>query len=276
MNPHRVLFRCLTLALLLTFVLIALTGCESISWTPWKKGPVSKPQDSTAVGQAQNATTAAQQQAAEAQAKVDAKVKEIAGQVRANVQAASRANEDQAPGNPTTIVRGELGIADQRLSTVPPDPAEVAEIAKREALVKSGEVAAAQVAYKDAASRADQANQQLASLQTAKDQAIVERDAARARELAESKRFAELTQKNADDFDKKWKEREAAVQKIVEDERSGLAKKTQFYLTMGCYGLGVLCVIGAAVRTYMSVQTMGAGLVGPSWPLGGSAGREFQ
>lgn len=243
------------------FILIfLLSGCSE-TWLPWVKAPSAKPGDATPLGNAQNTATLAQQQAAEAQAKLDAKVKEIAGQVRANVQAAAKANEDQVPGNPTVIVRGELGIADQRLSSVPVDPVEVAETAKREALVKSGEASAAQAAYKDAASRADQANQQLASLTTAKDQAIVERDAARTRELAESKRFSDLTLANANDFEKKWKDRETAVNKIIEDERNDVAKKTQFYLTMGCYGLGVLCVIGAAVRTYMAVQTMGVGLV---------------
>jgi hypothetical protein len=243
------------------YILSALlfSGCDGgFSWT---KKPVSKPGDNAPVVTAQLGVENATAKADANQAKVDTKIKEIAGQVRTNVQGALKANYDQPPSNPTTIVKGELTLADTRLSSVEPDPKELVAQAQREAMVKSGEALGAQKAYQDANSRATEANKQLGALQTERDAAITDRDAARAREVQATQSFAAQTEANGVAFKTQWDSREATNAKVVKDLKDGIAAKTQLYLTMGCYGLGVLCVIGAALRTYMAVQTGGLGLV---------------
>jgi hypothetical protein len=84
----------------------------------------------------------------------EAKIKENEGKVRENIRTAKKQNDTQPAGAATTIVRGELAIADERLSDAPPDAAEQLASAQREALVLSGKVDEAHKAYADAATEA--------------------------------------------------------------------------------------------------------------------------
>jgi len=74
----------------------------------------------------------------------------LVAKTRANLQTARKQNATQPAGNATTIVEGELGVADQRLSGTPVDATEALASANREALVQSGKASEARSAYEKA------------------------------------------------------------------------------------------------------------------------------
>jgi hypothetical protein len=76
------------------------------------------------------------------------------------------------------------------------------------------------------------------------------------------KDFQTLVEKNAEEFKKKWDEEMARRDKNEKELKDGIARQTQLWLTMGCYGLGVACFIFVAVRAFMAFQTGGVGLTG--------------
>jgi uncharacterized membrane-anchored protein YhcB (DUF1043 family) len=246
--------------LLAIFLLVPLTGCQAVR--NWVKKPVASPQQGSQVGQAQQGTDQATQKADNAQTQVDAKVKQIGSEVRANIQNAREENKLQPPGPHTESVEGELSLADKKLVTVPVDPTELAlGQARREANLQ-GKSETYQKLYEQSSKKSEDLVKDLASAQTAKEEAVKERDAAREREKTVVKEYQATVEKNAEEFKKKWDEEMARRDKNEKELKDGIARQTQLWLTMGCYGLGVACFIFVAVRAFMAFQTGGVGLTG--------------
>ena len=248
-----------TRAILISLAL-SLAGCSTVR--NWTKKPVATPQQGTPVGQAQQGTDSATAKADETNAKVSEKVKQIGSEVRANVQNAREENKLQPAGPHTDSVEGELSLADKKLVSVPVDPVELAlGQARREANL-AGKSETYQKLYEQSSTKSDTLVKDLGAAQQARDEAIKERDAARDREKTVVKQYQETVERNATEYKKQWDEEQLRRNKIETDLKDGIAAKTQLWLTMGCYGLGVGCFLFAAIRGYMAFQTGGLALMG--------------
>lgn len=238
---------------------ITLTGCQA-TWLPWKKAPVTPL--TNPLGGVVSVTDTAVKKGADAQEKVDQLNQEVTSRVKAHVITARKENQNQPASNPTTIVEGELSAAEAQLEKVKPDQATLLQGEKNKALVESGKADEARRAYAKETEKAKDLLTQLAKAEADRTTAIATAKQAIEGERAATQKFI-LDAKQADeDFDKKWKDRENVVNQKIKDLEDGIAKKTQFWLTMACYGLGVACFIFVGVRIYMTMQTGGVGLVG--------------
>lgn len=166
----------------------------------------------------------------------------------------------QPPSSSTTVVEGELNLADKKLSSAPVDPEELARASERKALVEQGKTLQAQQLYADASKKADEAIIQLATLRTERDEALRERDRARDAEKAAVKKALDDAELAGKEFAKRWDDREKDFAQQKKDLEDGIARQTQFYLTMGCYGLAVICVIIAGLLAYFSFQSGPVGI----------------
>ena len=246
---------------LLGCMFIAVAGCATIKKLEFWHKPVAPPTQSNPVPQAITRADAAALAADAATGKVTDKQVGLVGKARANIATAQDANGKQPAAPATDTVKNELGLADLNLSFAPVDPTERALGAEREAMFQSGKAAAAQEAYKTAlASSAVSLTDLTTAKQEAKD-AIDARDLARQGEKdAIAKREADITA-NTKEYNAKMVKLQQDDNAALQKERDDTAKKTQFWLTMGCYSLGVVCLLAAALRGYLAVQTMGVGVL---------------
>jgi hypothetical protein len=246
--------------LLIPIVALAIfAGCQNVGG--WFKKPVATPKQADPVIASQADTDKAGKKADDASTQVNEKVKQIAGEVRANVQNAREENKLQPPGPHTNSVEGELSLADKKLVTVPVDPTELAlGQARREANLQ-GKSDTYQKLYEQSATKSEDLVKGLTAAQTARDEAIKERDAAREREKTVLKEYQATVERNANEFKKQWDDEKKRRDQVEKDLKDGIGRQTQLWLTMGCYGLGVICFIFAAVRGYMAFQTGGLGIV---------------
>lgn len=249
-----------TRALLCLTAIFALTGCATIK--KWLKVPVVKDGDAVAVGAAVVGADAATTKSDAAVKAVEEKAKAIGSSVRANVQNSREENKLQPDGPHTVFIEKELGLADKTLSSVPVDPIELAlGQARREANLL-GQRETFEKLYEQSSTKSDTLVKDLGSALTARDEAIKERDAARVKEKTAITQFQETVERNAAEFKKKWDDEQIRRDKNEQEWKNGIAAKTQLWLTMGCYGLGVGCFLYAAIRSYMVFQTGGLGLTG--------------
>ena len=246
---------------LLGCLFIAVAGCTTIKKLEFWHKPVAPPTQSNPVPQAITRADAAALAADAATGKVTDKQVGLVSKARANIATAQDANGKQPASPPTDVVKNELSLADQNLSFAPVDPTERALGAEREAMFQSGKAAAAQEAYKNALASSAVS---LTDLTTAKQEA---KDALEARDLARSNEKDAIAKRDADIAanTKEYNDRMVKLQKDaaadLQKEKDANAKKTLLWLTMGCYGLGVVCFIVAALRGYLAVQTMGVGVL---------------
>lgn len=171
------------------------------------------------------------------------------GEVRASVQNAKDENEKAPKSDQQILIRGELGTADQKLADVPPDPVFRASLQEKENLVKDGKLKELQMLYDKEVQSAKEQVAKIKLLEDERDRAVKAADEARAREKAAIEKYVEEAQKTA----KAHKEKLEALEK----EQN---QKTQFWLTMSCYGLAVLCLIAAGLIGYLSIQAGAVGL----------------
>jgi hypothetical protein len=148
-----------------------------------------------------------------AQAVALAKAKENEGKVLANVQAAKASNASQPPSHATTVVDGELGIAEQRLSGTQVDLAEKAAAAERAALVMSGKVEEARKAYETSKSEATESAKAVALAQADALQKKQESEAARQHEKDTILKFQAEILKDSQDTERKFNELKSAEAK---------------------------------------------------------------
>lgn len=232
-------------ALIAIFLSCFLAGCWHVPFFHTSKA-VSE--TTPALG----ANAAANEAAAKAEADraaADAKVKDIAGRVLVNINTARTQNATQPPSNATTVVDGELGIAQSRLSSVTPSAEEQIAAAQRQALVASGKAEEARRAYADANVAAKVLSDELVKAKS--EAAASEAKAADARENAR-KALEELQAK----LDADHKASQDAINKLKNDEANEQAKELR-WAAAGCLAVFLL---GAGFG-----QMAGLKLV---WPFG--------
>lgn len=228
----------------LILALGALLSATACSLTlPWLAKPTAQPNQTARLGTAAAATTAATTKADTAAATVDTKLAERDAKLRANVDAAKAANQDNADGPAKVEVDGELGVAQSRLVDTPADPAELAAAASRKLLVESGKTAEARASYAAAAADGKKLTADLATAKAERDQAQRDRDAARAAEEKTRTDFlAQLEQNRLSN--------QHALDALNEQHRKDLAaahnevlRKQVFYLNIA----GGVCLLVFAV-----------------------------
>ncbi len=142
--------------------LMAFTGCQ---WMPHRS--VSSAPSSSPIASSQAAADGAALAASAARDREEAAAREVVSRVLVNVQTAKAQNDTQPPGTATTVVAGELGIAESRLSNVVPSADERVAAAQRQALVASGKADEARSAYASATSAARALADELAKAKAA-------------------------------------------------------------------------------------------------------------
>lgn len=157
--------------------------------------------------------------------KANSEHKTLVAKTRANIQTARKQNATQPAGNATTIVEGELGVADERLSGTPADSAELLASASREALVQSGKAAEARSAYEKANTDAKADAARAASAET---------DARLARER-ERQTIAEYEKKISEDA----AATQAKMDKLKDAEAHEQAKMLR-WIAAGCLAIFLL------------------------------------
>lgn len=147
-------------ALLVSLVLL-LSGCQYIPFLRHKEPAPNTP------AAAHSEVAASTAGAAQAHATVEQKADEVASKVLVNVQEARRANQNQPAGPNTTVVDGELGLAESRLSGVKPSAEEQLAAEQRRVLVESGKVEEARRAYDSAKADAKRMSDEVVSARAA-------------------------------------------------------------------------------------------------------------
>lgn len=245
---------------LLLLVCLFLTGCPTFGRKTTK--PETKPGQEQPVNDANRRADAETQNVDTKNQELAEAKKEIGGKTLANIQAARKENTLQPPSKHTDIVEGELGVAESRLAGNSPDPVELLAIAERKALVESGKVTEARLAYDKAQTDAKTLADKLLSKEAELATAITNRDIAiAARDKAMADFTAQLAQNKLEN-DRQLQDILLKHRKEVDDLKTGIAAKTQFWLSLGCYGLGVALMLIAGIRAYLAVQTGGLGVKG--------------
>jgi len=215
-------------------LLIALTGCFS-----WRKSPPPPASGTTPVKVVDVASRKADEATAAAMTKQAARLSMVKSNVL-TARIANRANED---GHPKTIVDGELGLAEARMSDVAEDQAEMVAAANRKALIEAGRAQEARSAFEAEQTKAQQL---VAAVATAER----DRDAARAAEATARKSLEAQIEASR-----------RANQKVLDDLQAAHkaemdAERQAFFRWMGkaLVGAGVLMILVGAFIAYASAQ----------------------
>jgi len=200
------------------------------------------------VAAAQKQTDEQNKAAREKQKGLDEATCKRLGEVRASVQNAKDENEKAPKSDQQILIRGELGTADQKLEDVTPDPELRASLQEKENLVKEGKLKELQTLYEKEVQTAKEQVAAIARLTSERDRAVQDAEVARAREKQAVSEYEAKAKKNAEEYEKK-----------LEEMKSETTRRTQFWLTMSCYGIAVLCLVAAGLIGYLSIQ---AGAVG--------------
>lgn len=212
---------------LLVLVLL-LAGCSNTT----NAKPTSTKDQNTVLGNAAGNTDAATTKADAARAAVEARLNQLLSSIKSNVTTARGANKSNSPGPFQIVVDSELSLAEGKLAGVDADPAELAAGAQRRALVEQGKAEEARAAYDKAQKNAENLSNEVAVAKAAEQQAISDRDAARAAEEIARKTFiAQLAQNQKDN--------KAAIDKLKRDYEESAAKEQAFWLNIG----GTVCIL---------------------------------
>lgn len=176
--------------------------------------------DYTKLGTNPQPKTDGTEQALEDKAKAD---NANLSKVRANIQAAKKANDRQAPGKEKDVVNGELSLADNRVSNVTPDKEEAQAAEQRAELIYQGKAEEAARLYNVANKVA----------------------------LEEVEKRAKLEQKLQDALEQQEKERKAYLEEVDRLKAYAAklqdAEKSKQALTLRLIGIGFIAVFGLAV-----------------------------
>lgn len=165
------------------------------------------------------------------------------------MQNAKEENKKTPASDQKIIIDGELTTADQKLNDVSADRAVLDSLPQKETLAKEGKLKELKELYEGEVQTAKEQLETIRKLTAERDHAIAEAEAARVREKTAVGEYVAQAKKNAE-----------AHEKEVKDLKSGIARKTQLWLTMSCYAIAVLCLIAAGLIGYLSVQAGAVGL----------------
>lgn len=199
---------------MLIATLFSLPACNLIDRKPAEAG--GKPAAGMNLDAASLNATNATSKADEAQSKVNAENQATLEKVKANVISARKSNQENPDGLPKVKVDSELGVAESHLSSVKPDPVELAKSAANALLVEQGHTEEARRAYQKAMDDGKAQSAELVKAKLESEKAAAERDVARAAELKAQDEYKAQMIKNQVEFNRRLKEaQDLAMQEQV-------------------------------------------------------------